>query len=949
MRDRPALVVLLVGTISALLAAPAVAAQQPVSYFAPGSMVPGRGALPNPDNALVLADRYLADATRHADQADTRILRQVQAAFRRIEENPDSVAAAISGLVTQLTLSLAGGQSLAGVTMLSAFLVKLDPHNPRVTNLFGAVLHAGGRLRDASDLLELSVRQSAGQPNGGVLARLNLANVYIDRNLDAKAKALLDSMVRHDPANKRAWRVMALYWYKRGNFDAQRAALLKGANPGIGLVKRKVAPVDAVVTKHEVAPGDAVPAMEQKLAELSKVRPLTSADLIEDIDPQLAQAIRKEAHAQLMDQLWKLPRFPEVNTQDNKGYAAGMPIIEDFIRWFATQYGDHKTSELLGATGITLPTGEGPISARDSAQLDAQGRAYAAKEMTRALQQAQDAMKFLKGSTLPGVSQAQVDEAMRQVSGTAASQKVKLKNTPVDTATPPGFDHGGPFARANYRNYLVTTRSYERYFRAYYRKFDDEEKDYIRVYSEKAALEMAEHERNTADIDKRFNGMTFAGPGALELKKEELRYKRAMNLIGDTYFKKWANLYVPEYTQRMKPMLEAYWATAVVYLRNMVDPAVAAREYFRVYGLYAETALKAGTYAGDGAAFVYIAATEDELAALEAEIRDATAEVPAKHIRFMRDSVPRARGQMPRYKEASDLRKDNPDWYDFLNGQGEVDLKGQFLNLKLSRQKCEFRAWAFGPMAGVNFDFAKSQVQTYYGLSARFEMGLKVGNVGVAAKASLDYIAQVNTIDMVAGTLSEAYPDEFVLSVSAKGTLARSDVPVFEASADLKYNATAGWSSTFNGKAGTVSMAGTATAGGTAGNTATLSAKDGFGPFTASAEIAYSSKGGLSGKTGLSAGVGPFSSSAQATASSQTGVQVVANAGGTAGPVSVGKTVTYNQSGAATATNVTLALSARTKDDQPQIDSELRSKFAQEFDVLAVGQRAIKDLSLPRP
>jgi len=67
-------------------------------------------------------------------------------------------------------------------------------------------------------------------------------------------------------------------------------------------------------------------------------------------------------------------------------------------------------------------------------------------------------------------------------------------------------------------------------------------------------------------------------------------------------------------------------------------------------------------------------------------------------------------------------------------------------------------------------------------------MGLKVGNVGVAAKASADYIAQINTIDLVNGTPEEAFPDEYVLSASAKGTLARSDAPVFEASADLKYN-----------------------------------------------------------------------------------------------------------------------------------------------------------------
>ena len=381
----------------------------------------------------------------------------------------------------------------------------------------------------------------------------------------------------------------------------------------------------------------------------------------------------------------------------------------------------------------------------------------------------------------------------------------------------------------------------------------------------------------------------------------------------------------------------------------MTDPVVASREYFRVYGVYAQYALQAGMFAGDGAAFAYNPATEDEIAALEAAIHDARAEVPQKHIRFMNDAVPRTKGQMPQFVEKADLKKDNPDWYDFMNGQGEVELNGQFLNLKLSRQKCEFRAWVFGPMAGVNYDFSKSQVQTYYGLSARFEMGLKVGNVGVTAKASLDYIAQINTIDMVAGTLSEAFPEEFALKVSATGNVAGSDKPVFEASADLKYNNTAGWSASFVGKSGTVAVTGKMTTGGPAGNTASVTATDGFGPFSTSGEISYSSKGGLTTTAGLSAGAGPFSTSAQTTANSQTGVQTTAQFGGAAGPLSVGKTVTYGQAGATTATNVSLALAARTKDEQPQIDSILTSKFAQEFDLLAVGQRVVKDLSLPRP
>ena len=371
---RPALVVLLAGILASGVCPRVVDAQQPTSLFPPGSVVPGRGALPNPDAVLALADTYLADAGKHADQEDLRIFQQVQLRLRKLELQPDSVMMAISGLVTQLTVSLGGGQSLAGITMLSAFLVKLDPHNPRVTNLFGAVLHSGGRLRDASEALELSVKQSANQPNGGLLARLNLANVYIDRDLDAKAKVLLDTMIKRNPDDKNAWSVMALYWFKRGNYKEQQTALLRASSGGVGLIKRAIAPVDAVVTKNEVQPGDAIDAMEQKLAELSKVRPLTTADIIERVDPLLAQKIRKEAHTPLPDQLWKLPLFPQVNTQDNRGYIVGMPIIDEWLKWFAMQYADQMKAEALAKVGITVPKGEGPLSDADSARIDARAR-----------------------------------------------------------------------------------------------------------------------------------------------------------------------------------------------------------------------------------------------------------------------------------------------------------------------------------------------------------------------------------------------------------------------------------------------------------------------------------------------------------------------------------------------------------------------------------------------
>lgn len=932
-------------------AASAVNTAMPAVAAAAAFSGPGRKKLPRPDSVLKLADRYLADALKRADPADKRVFTAVKTRLRKLETNPDSVTLAISGMVTQLTIALGSGDSPNGITMLSAFLAKLDPYNPRVTNLFGAVLHSTGRLRDASDVLELAVHQAP----VAVLARLNLANVYIDRSLDAKAKAILDTILRTDPENRDAWSIMATYWFRRQNFKEQQTALLRASIGGVGLIKRAVGPVDAAVEKQEVQPGESVAAMERKLAALSQLGPLTSADIVERVDPRLAAMVRKEALTPLPNELWKLPLFPEMNSTTNRGYAEGMPIVTDWIKWFATQYSDHLISQTLAATGIERTMVAGQPTFDDSATMEAKGRAFADKEMAKGLQQAQDMMKFLKGAELPGVPKGQVNDAISQVqrmagaTRTSSGKPVHLANTPVDTSVPPGFDSGGPFSRSNYRNYLITTRSYERYFEQYYREFDGTEKNLIRVYSAKVAQENTAYVATMAQLREGVANPEDCTP----CKREELRHLRAMNALGAEYYRLWSNLYIPDYTKRMKPMLEQYWATAVVYLRNMVDPAVASREYFRVYDSYAQYALKAGTFASDGAAFTYVAASDDELQAIEAAIRDSEVDVPAKHIRFMKDSVPRSKPQLARYKEKGDLQKDNPDWYDLLNGKGTVELNGQFLNLTLSRQKCSFRAWAFGPMAGTNWDFEKGQLETYYGLSAQFKIGMRVGNVGVVAKASADYIAQVNTIDLFNGTLTEAFPDEFVVKGSVKGTAVGSGAPVFDVSGDLKYNSTDAWSGSFQASAGTVSVSGKATAGGKAGSTASISLKEGFGPFEATGEINYTSKGGLSANTGVSGGIGALTGSVSGTASSATGVQVTAQGGASGGGVNGTTSATYGMNGTTTSSTLEAEMTASDKQrltdmDGPHMDAELKSKFATSANLIGLANSAIKDLSLPR-
>ena len=104
-----------------------------------------------------------------------------------------------------------------------------------------------------------------------------------------------------------------------------------------------------------------------------------------------------------------------------------------------------------------------PISAAQRAGVDinasdkvkeAQAQAAARKQVADALQQAQQALKYME--KIPGVSKADIDEAKKEIAKLAQEQKIQVEDKPVDlNAPPPGVDTGGLFSEENYYNYII--------------------------------------------------------------------------------------------------------------------------------------------------------------------------------------------------------------------------------------------------------------------------------------------------------------------------------------------------------------------------------------------------------------------------------------------------------------------------------------------------------------
>lgn len=719
MQSRPA-------SMSCLLSALALCSLQ----FVPAAYA-GNALLSSPTPATVpeLVEIYIADGEKKLVDEDRETLRQIKARLSAARNALD-LRKRSNDLVSQLSIALASLRSAKGLTVASAYLLKFDPSNPRAMNLFGEVLHATDRYQDAAIVLEAFLAQA---PTDG-LAQLNLANVYLDLGRDAEAKKLLDQVLKREPDCREAWKAMAAYWLKKKNLREFQAALLKSASFE-GYVAHKAAQADLPVDANLPEPGDSLEQMEPKLAVLDKQVPLTTADLIEGDLPREAKMIR-DKYGRLLDaERFKLPLFPQVKTNAARDYHEHFPVIGAWTMSFAEK---HKTFLLREQY-------EGRIDPNASEQQNAdEGQAMAQEQLSKVLQDSQEAMKFLQG--MPGVDPAMVREALDQIKAAAQQQGVTLTNQPVDLDNPPGWDSGGVFSKANYRNYQIIVRAYENYLRKYFDDYAARVQDNFRVYTQKMTAESNFH-----DDKDRSNSVNCQKGGAdcqvLE-KQETLRHKKAVNDIGDSYYRFWVTLYIPQYTRKMKPMLEKYWSVSALYIRNMHDPEVMQREYLRVKGSVMMYALQAGAAAGAGVAFAYMGTTEEEEAELQAAIAAAEEVAPVKLTGFLQE-----------FKTARER-----DWVDWIGDNLVFEASVEALSLKITATSIEFEAFAplgvgaaglVGPAAGFKVDFLDETLETYTAVAAKASFGVTVAKVGVKGEAKIEFAKRTAKWDFLNGKYAE--------------------------------------------------------------------------------------------------------------------------------------------------------------------------------------------------
>ena len=445
----------------------------------PGDPAPASPA--SQEAVLALADSHLQAAEARLDPDAKRSIDDIRTKLWMNQSQKVFFKQTVDGLVDHLTLKLASLKNFDALLAGAALLVQAAPKSARTATLFGAVLHTADQIPDSVTVLEYTVSLTPKSQ----LARLNLANAYLDVGRWEEGRALAEGVVAEDDECMAAHKVLSLYWYEKKDLGRFRDELLR-ASRFKGFVRGKLMKKSKRIAEQEVQPDDSIGAMEAKALQLGDEVPTTTADIIEDEFPAVAKQIRDKYGRLAENEKMILPKLPSCDTTSPQGFRRNLPIIEAWVKVFAERSLNLAKSEALR---------HGIDPNADRKTIRAQGQAAARKELAKQLQNAQGMIEYMSNiEKLSGTQRAKLNQAKQKLQQTAQKQGVELVSAPVDPDRIPGFDSGPPLVQANYYDYLKISRTYEMYFLKYYKDFTAKVADIDRVYGKKVKEESDRHE-----------------------------------------------------------------------------------------------------------------------------------------------------------------------------------------------------------------------------------------------------------------------------------------------------------------------------------------------------------------------------------------------------------------------------------------------------------------------
>jgi hypothetical protein len=315
---------------------------------------------------------------------------------------------------------------------------------------------------------------------------------------------------------------------------------------------------------------------------------------------------------------------------------------------------------------------------------------------------------------------------------------------------------------------MMIRNAYLVYFTKFYREHNEKAGDIHKVYDQKYRQEYDRHEvaaqaikddearaaRAAAEAGVPFDGRSYE----LQLRSENLTYKKTVNRIGESAFSQWVNLALPQYAHKMKPKLDELWSVCALYIRNMNDPEVMKAEYARTkeaFWMYATLAVGAM----GGGDFVYLGTTEEEEEQLMADMRAAEEEAKEKAMGYERET-----------------RIADNALVQWLEDNFALGIAGQFLSLKVTPRRLTIEEYIAGMNFKHVFDFKTGDWTTYRSFAAKIDVGIQVGPLRAGVSARADILESYDTINLRSGQVVNSGSRFAAGTVS--GTIGDSNVGV---------------------------------------------------------------------------------------------------------------------------------------------------------------------------
>jgi hypothetical protein len=309
----------------------------------------------------------------------------------------------------------------------------------------------------------------------------------------------------------------------------------------------------------------------------------------------------------------------------------------------------------------------------------------------------------------------------------------------------PGVDFGSPFASSNYRTYMFIRDSYELYFMKYYKKAEENVANILTVYAAQVDKENKLYAQRLAPIEEqeeanrkeaeKSGGVPDNAKFEMDKRKETLRHKKAVNALSDEFFAQWSSYSLSQYDRKMKPMLDQFWATCAVYIRNMNQPEILKAEYARCKQCFwTNGGLAVGMM--NVTDFTYYPETVEEERQIELEIAQAKDEAEAKAKEYKKQT------------KAADQA-----FVKWLEDNFALGISGEFVTAKITPRQLTIEEYIFGMNFKHVFDFKTGDWTTYRSFAAKVDIGIQVGPMKAGVQARADMLESYDTYNIGNGKL----------------------------------------------------------------------------------------------------------------------------------------------------------------------------------------------------